>query len=81
MTLPKPECELGYTAAQVREILGAASPAFAAWMQHQTTAMCEGRRFNHEIKSYEPACGGVAHGIVVYPRDLRRFLEGLPNDD
>ena len=54
--------------------------AFLEWMTGQTMATCDGREFNHDTGTYEPSnCG--PHGTVVYSRDLRRFLAGLPVDD
>lgn len=47
-------------------------------MNGQTMMLCDGRRYNHDAREYEVACGGVAHGVVVYPWDVERFLAGLP---
>ena len=77
MSLPEPACEGGYTADQVEEIMGAALPVFNRWMRGQTIMLCEGWSYNHETKHYDEACGGVAHGPVVYPWDLKRFLDGV----
>jgi len=77
-TIPAPDCESGYTYNQLLEILGDDLPNFNQWMRGQTMALCEGRRYNHETKEYTPKCGGVAHGGVVYPWDLARYLDGLP---
>jgi hypothetical protein len=76
--LPDPECEAGYTVPQLHEILGDRFEAFEHWMRGQTMAICEGRRFVHETRTYRECCGGQAHGVVVYPWDLKRFLEGKP---
>jgi hypothetical protein len=72
--LPRPDCALGYTDAQVREILAAnerAFPDFARWMWGQTMAICEG------TTPYYTACA-EAHGTIIYRHDLERYLAGLP---
>ncbi len=78
--LPTPDCESGYTKTQLDQILRnrRMELEFTAWMGGQTQSLCEGRKYNHETKEYEEACGGVAHGSVVYPWDLQRFLDGFP---
>ncbi len=75
--LPPAACELGYTVAQLESILGDRLGAFNHWMRGQTGGVCEGRRYDHEKKAYEPTgCG--PHGFTVYGHDLRRFLARLP---
>jgi hypothetical protein len=74
--LPAPQCRGGYPAYQVEEILGDRAEEFWAWMRGQTMMLCNGERYNHDTQMYEASCGGVAHGTVVYPWDLLRFLEG-----
>lgn len=78
MKLPKPECEMGFSEEQVTQILGPAESAFWHWMDGQTMCLCEARRYNHEKHCYEPTTCVKAHGTVVYPHDLERFLRGLP---
>ena len=66
-----PACSLGYTPAQVAEILPDKfrEEAFWQWMSGQTMAVCGG-------------CDGITHGApIVYPHDLRRFLAHLPITD
>lgn len=72
--IPEPECESGYTPAQVEEIMGDRLEEFNKWMYGQTGSICEGRKYNHGTKEYETACGGIAHGMIVYSWDLKRFL-------
>lgn len=74
--LPWPECKYGYTRAQLRVILDNNMGDFDTWMRGQTMTFCEGKSYNHDTRQYEEACGGVAHGIVVYPWDLQRYLDG-----
>ncbi len=76
--LPEPACLLGYTHRQLAEILGVRIADFREWFAGQTGAICEGRLWDREQTRYAPACGGVAHGPVVYRHDVERFLLGLP---
>jgi hypothetical protein len=76
--LPAPECEGGYTNWQLAEILGNRLDKFEQWMRGQTMMLCEGRSYDHDRCEYVPACGGVAHGGIVYRWDLERFLDGRP---
>lgn len=78
MTDVKPECELGYTVPQLKEILGDRFEDFGKWMRGQTMALCEGQKYDHELGAYVASCNSVAHGIVVYAGDLDRYLKGLP---
>lgn len=81
MPLPKPECVGGYPFNQVVEILRENNrdlTEFDHWMRGQTRMLCEGRRYNHETKEYQTECGGVAHGGIVYPWDMERFLQRKP---
>ncbi len=78
VNLSSPDCQYGYTISQINMILGARRKEFTAWMSGQTQTLCDGRKYNHETRGYEEACGGVAHGPVVYPWDLKRFLDGRP---
>lgn len=74
----EPECRMGYTYAQLREILGDRLDEFGHWMRGQTMAICDGRKYNSDTNGYEPACDSRAHGGIVYPWDLQRFLDGAP---
>ncbi len=78
MQLPEPACSLGYTHRQLAEIMGVRIADFRDWFAGQTGAICEGRLWDYKRKRYVPACGGVAHGPVVYRHDVERFLLGLP---
>jgi hypothetical protein len=72
--LPTPVCESGYTTSQLIDILGDRYEDFGLWMSGQTITICEGRAYNHDTREYREKCGGVSHGLVVYPWDLERFL-------
>lgn len=78
MTLPKPECEGGFTKKQITEIMGVLEGAFWKWMNGQTAMFCEGRIWDHKKQKYVPSCNGIAHGDVVYVHDVQRFLDGRP---
>lgn len=72
---------MGYPYAQLNQILfdnGRTADEFWEFMRGQTFAICEGRKFNHDTREYEPDCGGTAHGGVVYPWDVERFLDRKP---
>ena len=71
-----PACEAGYTEAQVRELVEDFDD-FMDWMRGQTYALCDGRRFNHDTREWEPACD-VGHGSVFYVTDVERYLRKLP---
>lgn len=75
MNLPKPHCQLGYTEDQIKEIVIDLN-GFYRWMEGQTMAVCDGRLYDHEKRCYVEGCG--PHGIIVYPHDLERYLQGLP---
>lgn len=62
--LPEPECRNGYTYHQVQEIMGKREDEFLRWMAGQTVMACGGSKCS------------VAHGMVVYPEDVGRFLSG-----
>lgn len=73
MNLPEPTCTWGYPEDQLRELLGESYERFAQWVHGQTGGVCDGVRWNGY--TYVPTgCG--PHGVVVYPHDLRNFLEG-----
>lgn len=75
--IPPPACPLGYTTAQLTEIMGDRLVDFNRWMDGQTCSICEGRRYNHEAGRYEPdECADSPHGVVTYACDVERFLQG-----
>ena len=85
------KCRLGYTPDEVEAILGpdADLDVFSEWMYGQTMAICDGGPETTWIDD-PTAPGGMrlvevgpplcseAHGAVVYPWDLTRFIEGRP---
>lgn len=87
--IPPPDCQYGYTETQLDEILGDRIPEFNGWMWGQTMAICNGdpqREWVDDpgapggmklVETGPPLCES-AHGPVVYPWDLARFLEGRP---
>jgi hypothetical protein len=79
--MPAPECEGGYPSWQVGDMLAErkiSAVEFQCWMRGQTMMLCQGQRYNYETEKFEEACGGVAHGGVVYVWDMLRFLNGQP---
>lgn len=77
MTLPKPDCDGGYSVDLLEETLGAERFAeLMAWMYGQTMMLCDGRRYDHDAKEYYETHD--SHGPVVYTWDVQRFLEGRP---
>lgn len=78
--LPEPSCELGYTIDQLREIMGDRFDFFTSWMRGQTMAICDGTRYDYDLKeSIATGCG--PHGTAVYRWDVERFLDGRPAVD
>ena len=70
-----PVCSLGYPREQVEQLLAEEFAAFAHWMRGQTMATCDGRRYDHDAREYQPTgCG--PHGVVVYPWDVDNYLRG-----
>lgn len=79
ITLPVPDCPLGYPRSQLEQILGDRFEAFQEWMRGQTMAICEASRYSPEADLYIPsACagGGDPHGVVACPHDVARFISG-----
>lgn len=77
-SLPLAECEQGYSESQLNDIFGEGSEelkAFNKWMAGQTCSLCEGKKYNHERREYEPSCDGVAHGLIIYSWDLIRYID------
>ncbi len=78
-SLPEPACRGGYPWSQLEELFSPEEiKRLHEWMHGQTMMLCEARIWNRTTEQYEEACDGVAHGVVVYPWDLRRWMNGLP---
>lgn len=80
-TLTDPDCELGYSTDFLSSIFplpdGRSLDDLMDWMRGQTMAVCDGQKYNHEEKKYEPTnCG--PHGAVIYRWDLERFINRQP---
>lgn len=75
-TFPHPVCPGGYPWGQIEQILDEETfREFKFWMSGQTMMLCDGRKYNHELRVYETdECAETPHGGVVYPYDLHRFL-------
>lgn len=77
MSHPQPDCKYGYTQSQLDSILGSRLKEFEYWMRGQTVAVCDGRRYDYNLKTYvDTGCG--PHGTVVYSWDVQRFLQNRP---
>lgn len=76
----EPECPQGYPGSQlVREWTLDQCSLFLAWMIGQTSSVCDGRRYDHELRQYLPTeCEHHPHGNVFYTWDVERFLAGYP---
>lgn len=75
--IPEPDCQIGYSRDALEQILAEDFSNFASWMRGQTSAICDGRIYDHDSREYKPTgCG--PHGLVVYRGDLYRYLHGLP---
>ncbi len=74
--IPKPDCESGYSWAYLEEILDPSTfQEFSTYMYGQTCTLCDGRRYNHDKKQYEPSpCVDNPHGGVAYSWDFERFM-------
>lgn len=77
--LPSPICQLGYPQDQLEELFDEQElRRLGLWMNGQTMAICEARRYNHDTKKYEPNGCDRAHGGVIYAWDLERWLRAGP---
>jgi len=75
--IPEPECRWGYPWSQLELFLGEASlRSLEHFMRGQTQVLCNGLQWNRDTESYDEACGGIAHGAVVYSWDFERWLQG-----
>lgn len=68
-------CPHGLTRRDVKTVMGARLDEFDKWMNGQTMMICDGRKFNHDTREYEPDCP-EPHGVVAYRWDVERFLAG-----
>lgn len=82
-TFPAPDCCGGYSWTYLEEIMDPDTFAeFSKWMNGQTCMICEGRKYNHETKQYEPdECADNPHGGVAYRWDVHRFLGIVPGKE
>ena len=81
--LPKPKCPQGYTHSEINVIFQNNSLQIAKfwdWMTGQTQSVCDGRRYNHDKREYEPTeCAGNEHGIVTYYWDVECYVNHHQN--
>ena len=67
ITVPVPDCHLGYTAAQTVAIMGEDFKEFRAWADGETPGVC-----SSPADDYQPC--PVAYGLADYVGDVERFL-------
>lgn len=77
-TLPPPSCPLGYTSEDLDDLFpGERRGDFNQWMRGQTCSICDGQRYDHDLKLYEAtACADAPHGPVTYTWDVQRYVDG-----
>jgi hypothetical protein len=77
--LPVPACTHGFASYQLKDSMSTQQyKRLMEWMSGQTMMICDGRRYNHATREYEPSeCGG-RHGVVIYVHDVDRFLHAQP---
>lgn len=80
-----PSCPSGYTREDLERYFGAKQGEdHSLWRQlhGQTGLICEGRRFNHDTREYEPTeCAEHPHGFISYVSDAQEWYEGRPVSD
>lgn len=78
VTLPEPDCPMGYSEELLKEKLPAVQyEHLMHWMRGQTMCICTGKAYNHEMKvEYETECLVAPHGNVLYPWDVKRWMDG-----
>jgi len=75
VSLPAPECRLGYPLSQLEELFGPFEIAhLKRWISTKTIAICDGRSWSQQTGEYvESPCAGQPHGDVVYGHDVEHF--------
>ena len=83
MNFPAPNCTMGYSWEYLEEIMPIhVFEDFRHWMAGQTCYLCEGHKYNHELKQYEEdECFKNPHGACAYSWDVRRYLGIIPGKD
>lgn len=76
----QPSCPWGYTYEDLQRIFttDVELNRFSKWMHGQTMMLCDGRRYDDQIRLMLPIPGHPAHGTIVYTWDVERYLRGLP---
>lgn len=70
----EPECRLGYSERQLRELLGGRYEAFEKYMDMKAHPRCTGAQDVVPSIGPERSCA-TAHGNVFYVHDVLRFVE------
>ena len=80
-----PSCPMGYTRGDLENHFGAVTgQPHSLWQQliGQTGAICEGKRYNHEKREFEPTeCADNPHGFISYTWDVLEWYRGQPVSD
>jgi hypothetical protein len=81
-----PSCPWGYSRSDLERYFGASeeTPTHPLWKQlrGQTGSICDGRRYNHDTKEYEPSeCNKNPYGFIAYTHDVLEWVEGEPVSD
>lgn len=79
--LTEPQCLAapGYPVSQLEsELTVEELEDLTKWMYGQTSVICNGRKYNHMTREYEPSeCSEHAHGEVYFSWDVSRWLNQL----
>lgn len=79
MTLPEPECPMGYPWTQLqRELSEAQQASLAEYLSGQTGYICNGLRVDSDGRQARTACYESPHGMVTFKGDVERWASGLP---
>jgi len=75
-------CPLGFTRKDLARYFGDRLTSLDEQLYGQTQTICDGRRFNHDTREYEPTeCADTPHGVVAYVWDVQDWYEGRPVSD
>lgn len=79
ISLPIPECNLGYTYEQVQGMFGTVGyQMLMRFMEGQTMAICACMVYDPEKRTYVDSGCRHKSSTIYYPSDIRRFVERLP---
>jgi hypothetical protein len=77
--LPDPDCTMGYTMKQVKEMFGVIGfEMLLRFMDGQTMSHCSCKRYDHESNQYVDSSCRHEASTIFYTDDIRRFANRLP---